>query len=60
MRNYAGWWISSGGGPVTGKWVAYKFGVTMRAGTQEDLINMIDARIKDDIMNRSGMASLPR
>lgn len=44
-RVYRGWWIYfNPHAPVTGRWSAVRFGVSMCAGTEEGLIHMIDTR----------------
>lgn len=50
IKHYAGWKIYDNGpyAPVTGRFSAERFGVTMCANTQELLIRMIETRIKDE------------
>ena len=49
IRYYAGWKIYDNGphAPVTGRFSAERFGVTMCANTQELLIRMIDLKNKE-------------
>ena len=38
--------------PVTGRWRAVRFGVTMGAGTFDQLIRMIDVRVTEERTGR--------
>jgi hypothetical protein len=62
--NYSGWWIGySGARPVTGQWVASRFGVSMCAHSQSALRSMIDTRIQEDrerFNPSSGWATMPQ
>lgn len=47
-RNYRGWYVYyQPGAPVTGRWAAVRYGVSICAGTEEAIIHMIDTRPDD-------------
>jgi hypothetical protein len=45
IRNFSGWSIyHNPSGPVTGQYLAYRWGIRMGANTQEMLISMIQSK----------------